>query len=826
MPKIKTRRKTPTPRVLSLKQQNLLWDTLRQSGNLRDRTLILLVLKTGLKSAEVCKLNVADVFKDGQVIATLTVRPEMTTNGIPRRLPLGSDVRDAIEDFIRWKGQAGESLQPSAPLFCAVRTKKRLASRDFQRLLKNACANLGHQFTPNDLRHTFAAELYQKTGDLESVRVALGLRSLKPEQIAMYTSSSESGEPRVSLLHGEKESDVETSSSKLGVCRTYDVTDGLPAGVDAMLQDRHGYLWLGTNAGLCRYDGTKFITYTTADGLVGNFIVAICEDHRGRLWIGTAQDGISCYDGKEFTNYTTAHGLADNRVWCICEDRNGHLWIGTVGGGVSRFDGERFTRILANSATTTEDGLAGNNVRAICEDQQGRLWFATLDGGVSCYDGVQFTNYTKADGLPDDSVWDVCSDRQGRLWFAIGDRRLERGYGVTCFDGNNFTTYTTEHGLQSDHIWGISADREGRLWFSFIWRGRGVSCFDGERFITYTIEDGLLSNWANGVIQDREGQFWVSHWEIGLTCFDNETMQFLTEEPVRALTQDRRGRLWFSNDKNELCCLDERQQRRQPFNVPITSLLEDSLGRFWVATYGDGLFCYDFDKLNPADSADAMWEDGGGAPVARTRYTVEDGLGSNDVRELLEARDGTIWFTTLRQPSDDRPGCLCYFRGQRFSAMPIPHGKIYALIEDSLGKIWLGGVDDWGKSWGLSCYDGEKLVTYTTAQGLPHDEVYSIIEDDAGNLWMRTGQGLCCFDGKQFRAYGTEQGIPNVKRGQSAKDTKGYLWFGSIGGFYRTDGEHFQTLTTDDGLPSNHVTGLVPQPDGSMIIGTGRGIVH
>ena len=451
MPKIKTRPKTPTPRVLSSQQQSLLWDSLRQAGNLRDSTLIFLVLKTGLKSAEVCKLNIADVFRDGQVSATLTVRPEMATNGRPRRLPLSSDIQNAIEDFIRWKRQAGESLQPSAPLFCTARTKKRLIPRDFQRLLKNAGTALGQQFTPNDLRHTFATELYQKTGDLESVRVALGLRSLKPEQVAMYTRSSESGASKVSLLHGEKESDVETSPPELGIWRTYDVTDGLPAGVGSMLQDRHGYLWLGTSAGLCRYDGAEFITYTTADGLASNFVNAICEDRQGRLWIGTSENGISCYDGKEFTNYTTAHGLTGNWVLGICEDRNGHLWIGTAG-GVSRFDGKSF------ATYTTAEGLAGNGVRTICEDQQGRLWFACVGGGASCYDGKQFTNYTKANGLPDDCVWDVCSDQQGRLWFAIRGFRPERGYSVTCFDGNNFTTYTTEHGLAADYIWGIYAD--------------------------------------------------------------------------------------------------------------------------------------------------------------------------------------------------------------------------------------------------------------------------------------------------------------------------------------------------------------------------------
>jgi len=115
-----------------------------------------------------------------------------------------------------------------------------------------------------------------------------------------------------------------------GIWRTYDATDGLPGGVECLLQDRHGYLWLGTSVekdtgtGLCRYDGAEFITYTTDDGLADNRVMSIYEDHQGRLWLGTP-NGISCYDGfdtpsatqpkgQRFTNYTTEDGLADKTI--------------------------------------------------------------------------------------------------------------------------------------------------------------------------------------------------------------------------------------------------------------------------------------------------------------------------------------------------------------------------------------------------------------------------------------------------------------------------------------------------------------------------------
>jgi len=145
-----------------------------------------------------------------------------------------------------------------------------------------------------------------------------------------------------------KLSEVETVQPKQGIWRTYDATDGLPGGVSCLLQDRHGYLWLGTvvapdtGTGLCRYDGAEFIPFTTNDGLADNCVNRIYEDHQGRLWLGTPR-GISCYDEREFTTYTTNEGLVDNYIDGICEDRQGRLWFATRSGGISCFDGGRFT---------------------------------------------------------------------------------------------------------------------------------------------------------------------------------------------------------------------------------------------------------------------------------------------------------------------------------------------------------------------------------------------------------------------------------------------------------------------------------------------------
>jgi len=347
------------------------------------------------------------------------------------------------------------------------------------------------------------------------------------------------------------------------------------------------------------------------------------------------------------------------------------------------------------------------------------------------------------------------------------------------------------------------------LWFG-TWGG-GVSCFDGQHFLNYTTENGLLDNRVFDIIQDREGNLWFCHSLSGLTRFDTEILQLLTEESVsESLIQDGQGRLWFGN-ANELCCLFEgRQSSQQTFNATIYSLLEDSRGHFWVGTAGDGIYCY--------DSTDAVWNCTNRNECSKKQFTIKNGLSSNNVKIVLEARDGTIWVGTSGQP-----GYLCRFDGKTFEAIPTPHPIIFRLLEDRQGRLWMGGYFGGG----LSCYDGKRLVTYTIDDGLPNDSVHSIVEYDAGNLWIGTPQGLCYFDGKRFISYGKEQGYFSLNHQWSTKDMRGQLWFGTVvGGLYRYDGKHFQRLTTEDGLPSNGITGLVPQPDGSMIIGTYRGIVH
>ena len=280
---------------------------------------------------------------------------------------------------------------------------------------------------------------------------------------------------------------------KYGTWKHYTYLDGLGSNhVRPIYQDREGFLWFGTLGGVSRYDGEKFVNFTTDDGLADNSVWSIHQDREGYLWFGTLDNGVSRYDGEKFVNFTTDDGLADNSGYFIHQDQNGVLWFGTSG-GVSRYDGKAFVNY------TTNDGLANDSVRVIHQDQKGHFWFGT-SGGVSRYDGEKFVNFTTNNGLVSNLVRTIHQDQDDFLWFGSWYD------GISRYDGDRFINFTTDDGLTDNAVSNITQDRAGGFWIST--EGKGLSQYDSSSFINFTTADGLVDNLVYTVYQDREGLIW------------------------------------------------------------------------------------------------------------------------------------------------------------------------------------------------------------------------------------------------------------------------------------------------------------------------------
>ena len=604
------------------------------------------------------------------------------------------------------------------------------------------------------------------------------------------------------------------SGLRQGLWHTFSITDGLPSSViQAIHQDRRGYLWFGTDQGVSRYDGEHFTTFIVRDGLVGPEVLAVMEDERGHLWFGTNK-GVSRYDGEHFANFTTEHGLADSQVRAILADSRGHLWFGT-GRGVSRYDGKHFTNF------GREDGLPDNGIYALLEDRRGHLWFGT-DRGVSRYDGEHFTTFTTKDGLAHDIVYALLEDRRGHLWFGTAG-------GVSRYDGEQFATFTTADGLVHHSVLAMMEDREGHLWFGtgeyrVVNQEGGVSRYDGEKFTNFTTEDGLTHNRVSVILEDREEYLWFGTWQGGVSRYDGGRFTTFTEadglgdSDVRVIMEDRRGHLWFGTaggvSRYDGARFTTFTTADGLSHNSVLAMIEDRQGHLWFGMGefyglrpGYGLSCYDGGRF--------------------TTFTTADGLVHDKVKAITEDGAGNLWIAT--------DGGVSRYDGESFTNFTQEDGlagpAVNNILVDRRGDLWFGTPQ------GVNRYDGKRIAMHASVDGERLAEVHDALEDRRGHLWFALGlrearsqkefaYGAYRFDGERYRVFTTEDGLAHNMVFSLLEDRRGDLWFGTLQGVSRYDGQVFQTLRRRDGLAHHEVNHLIQDQHGDIWIATSKGVTR
>lgn len=355
--------------------------------------------------------------------------------------------------------------------------------------------------------------------------------------------------------------------------------DGLPQNsVNAILQTRDGYLWLGTFGGLARFDGVKFTVFNSGNtpGLKNNRILSLYEDRAGTLWIGTdTGEVMSLKDGKAST-FTAADGLPGGLVRCFFEDHAGTLWIATNNGLVHWQPG-------AVKTYTQREGLAGNWVWSIYEDNPGHLWLGTEGGLVEfsngqgiardpsggvrvihpgsegslllgTYSGLarlvngQLVAYPKTEGLPTPSVRTLTEDRTGNVWIGYFEVGIVSRWGA-----GTSTRRLEKIDLGPSPIGALCVDSEGNLWVGT--RGGGLVRLKERKLTAYAMEDGLPGDGVQAIADDGSDGVWATTsnglvhisggWEPKITAY---TMKDgLPENFSQALYRDRGGTLWLGS---------------------------------------------------------------------------------------------------------------------------------------------------------------------------------------------------------------------------------------------------------------------------------------
>ncbi len=295
--------------------------------------------------------------------------------------------------------------------------------------------------------------------------------------------------------------------------------------VSRFLQDKSGNLWFGTTTnGLFKYDGKTFHQYTITDGLDCNKIHCLLEDNEGKIWVGT-EEGLCIYNGRTFDkikiplpNNIPANNnpyYQNHWVFSMIQAKSGKLWFATID-GVYIYDGKSFTHFPIHEAAN--GFLTPNNkVERMLEDKDGNIWLGgRTNEGVFSYDGKAITHLKLSELMqgqygpkpkPISWGWPQLQDKKGNLWFSNWG-------GAYRYDGKTYKSFTAKDGLPRE-VTRIVEDREGNLWFGSV---DGIRRYDGKTFTHF--KDGLINPWVWDILEDKAGNIWVGTRENGVYYFD------------------------------------------------------------------------------------------------------------------------------------------------------------------------------------------------------------------------------------------------------------------------------------------------------------------
>jgi len=597
----------------------------------------------------------------------------------------------------------------------------------------------------------------------------------------------------------------------------FSVSEGLAQStVYSIIQDSNDYLWMGTQAGVSRFDGLEFVNYTAEDGLAPNGVRAVFEDSYGNIWLGHDAGGITRYNGEQFEMYEEARIFMDSDITSIIEDTQGRLWVTSTESGAvmipnpdAPVDSLRYEQFLGNrlsdrvfSSYLSDEGVLYfvadpvvkyfNNdssrfenlvlkglpryfaITSVLKDERDQFWFGTYHGGLYRYspetDTTEMFDLIKM-GMTSNWVSTLYEDRYENVWIGTW------GGGVARIspDGT-FKVFDERNGLPGRKIWEIMEDKEGNILLGT--NENGLCAFKGDYFVSWFEEDGLINSQVWAIEQMQDGSFWIGT-NKGISVLEprekqkTEIRDFdrLKSERVRFINEDRNGDVWIGVENQGVFTYSRSGQfSYEPVinsNIPlsqVTAQTIDGENNLWVGTL-DGLIYYEIDRKR------------------MNFLTQGSGLSGNQISSLYADSKNRIWVgvegegITLISGSDfeiPEPG---------FDFTPT------CFVEDRDGLIWVGT-----EGRGVFVYDPvrkEVKKRMSTDDGLLANLINLLNCDDENNIYIGTNKGLNKFiqsDSMIYR-FTRKSGFVGIETKQKATclDQDGNLWFGTVQGVTRYD---------------------------------------
>lgn len=529
---------------------------------------------------------------------------------------------------------------------------------------------------------------------------------------------------------------------------------GLPLNtVQALLQSRDGYLWVGTAGGLARFDGVRFTAEPEPlPELAAQAVFGLMEDREGRLWIGHAKGATFVHQGR-LEQAISPELIGNRRVWAFAQAPDGAVWAATEGGLVRWQDGRA---TLYGPA----EGLPTIRLRSLAFDRDGVLWIATTGSGLVSMAQGRFTVHDPGNGFPHVHVRAVLADPAGGVWAATA------GGGLVHTGGGAFRIYSVSDGLPTDHLTSLARDIRGDLWIG-TWGAGVVRLRDGE-FSALSTASGLANDQVWSVTGDREGSLWVGTWVGGLNRLRNRDFvvlgvpEGLSHDNTRAVVHARDGATWVSTAGGGLNRIEGRHLQRlgRSQGLPtdeVSTLHEDRAGALWIGTYTGGVA-----RRRPDGVIDT--------------WSVAQGLPNAEVRSILQDRSGTVWIGT-------RAG-LARFDGERMQPVRepgAPQEGVTAILAARDGSLWFGTTGE-----GLLQLREGAWRRWTRDEGLVSNWILSLYEDGDGSLWIGSnGEGINRLRDGRLSAARRADGLWDDVAQVILEDATGHLWMSCDRGFFR-----------------------------------------
>jgi len=550
--------------------------------------------------------------------------------------------------------------------------------------------------------------------------------------------------------------------------------NGLPQNtVQALAQTQDGFLWLGTEVGLVRFDGNGFAVFDqhSRPALPGADVQCLLATKGGSLWVGTSDGLVRMRDGA-VTTFTATTGLPGNDVRSLAEDAGANGVIVRTNGGIAHISGDRVQAMdepssgaspqvavrlpdgtvaqaakgtveLARQRWTIGKDLPGTRIQSLFADHSGSLWIGTNGGLVRFAEG-KLERFPVTDPLATASILAILEDREGDLWVGT------ESSGLQILRDQRFQTLSVRDGLASDNTTAVVEDASGTLWIGTA--GSGVTALQpGKPARKWFVHEGLLSDFVLSLAAAPNRDLWVGTAD-GLSRIRNGAIASFTsadglpDDFIRSLLADSDGSLWIGTRRGLTHWStpgEATRGRMQTYTTAnglgsdlVGALVRDAAGNLWVATLA-GLARLTNGNLN--------------------NFTTANGLSSNVITALLAREDGTLLIGT-----QDHGWNL--WDGQHFK--PVKENRlaattIHAIIDDGLDHLWFATGSglarcDCGHPMGrMQGADCERWIEFGAADGLRSHETATNSHPSAwrgrdGRLWFATPRGLVEVDPGHF----------------------------------------------------------------------------